>query len=298
MSRPASHRLISCHRRRDSGSAAPLQGLLETTAAPIPDSRSTSRRSTPTSYRSASTTNTYSTELEQQPPLSTSQQPGSPPLSSHTAPPAATKIPTPHPTSPSRAAASSRMATPRHITSNRNPWPMTWHFPFPQPTRNTCTPMIMPVRANTANDRYHYLDTLFYPAPELTPGAFSPVPSLHATAELKDDYVRACVERNTNFVVAETLKLGGDGTAFGEDLKRSLGIMKSFWRCHALFRIDPGCYECVGFWSPALPRVSGAVLRIYGFRVQSRAAVVAAFVAARGAAVRRGLARGKAAVRG
>lgn len=156
----------------------------------------------------------------------------------------------------------------------------------------------MPVPVNTANDRYHFFDTLFYPAPELTPGAFSPVPSFHATAEIKDDYVRACVERNTDFVIAETLKLRGDGTAFGEDLKRSLGIMKRFWRCHALFRIDPGCYECLVFWSAVLPRVSGAVLRIYGFGVQNGAAVVAAFVAARGAAVRRGLAKGKAAVRG
>lgn len=135
----------------------------------------------------------------------------------------------------------------------------TWQFPFPQPTRETCVPVIMPTTAATDNI-YHFKGMLFYPAPELAPGAFTPVPGRHATVVEKDDYVRRCVEQNADFLLRKSPD--------DNEMKSSLGIMKLFWRFHALYRLDPMSDAIRGFSSPAFSKNPPVhLLRTYGFQV-------------------------------
>lgn len=105
-----------------------------------------------------------------------------------------------------------------------SPWP----FSFPQPTDTSCLPIILATSAATEN-KYHFDGMLFYPAPELTPGAFTPLPGRNATVLQPDEYVQRCVQRNRDFVVGEV--------SYSLEFKRSIETMKLFWRCHALSAI-------------------------------------------------------------
>lgn len=135
----------------------------------------------------------------------------------------------------------------------------TWQFPFPQPTRETCVPVIMPTTAATDNI-YHFNGMLFYPAPELAPGAFTPVSGPHATVVEQDEYVRCSVEQNADFLLRKSPS--------AIEMKSSLGIMKPFWRCHALYRLDPLSDAIRGFSSPGFPKSPSAhLLRTYGLQV-------------------------------
>lgn len=148
-----------------------------------------------------------------------------------------------------------------------NPWVLVG---LPIPAVQTFMPAIMPTTLYTDN-KYFFSGMAFYPAPELVPGAFSPVPGPEEAVVEKDNYVRRGVEQNTAFVISQTLKVEGNLESMADkvrdDFNVSLGIMKNFWLCHALYRLDPLSPECARFTSTPLPNVSRHLLRTYGFLV-------------------------------
>lgn len=140
----------------------------------------------------------------------------------------------------------------------------TLTLPFLRPTAPSYAPVIIPTSAPTDN-KYHFHGLLFYPAPELVTGSFTPPPAPGASVDEKDTYVRSCVERNVEFVVSRVAALRAD---VGADWKVSLGIMKVFWKRHALHRMDPRARA--PFVSERLPVVEERMLRIYGFLLPER----------------------------